>query len=62
MIAMNMMRRQQSNQISRAVTEVQIGAEDLEDEYGWKSDIITAVLPAAVEHAQKEKTGEEQED
>ena len=34
MIARSMMRRQQSNQISSAVTEEQIGAEDLEDEDG----------------------------
>ena len=62
MIARNMMRRQQSSQISSAVTEVQIGAEDLEDEDCWKYDIITAVLPAAVEHIQKEKAGEELEE
>ena len=62
MIARNMVRRQQSNQISRAVTEVQIGAEDLEDEDYYKYDIITAVLPAGVEHVEKEKAGEEQEE
>jgi hypothetical protein len=62
MIAMSMMRRQQSNQISSAVTEVQIGAEDLEDEDGKKYDIITAVLPAGVDHVEEEKAGEEQEE
>ena len=56
------MRRQQSSQISSAVTEVQIGAVYLEDEDGQKYDIITAVLPAGVEHVEKENAGEEQEE
>ena len=56
------MRRQQSNQISSAVTEVEIGAEYLEDEDGQKYDIIIAVLPAGVEHVEKEKAGEEQQE
>jgi hypothetical protein len=60
MIARNMMRRQQSSQISSAVTEVQIGAEDLEDEDYWKYNNNTAVLPAGVEHVEKEKAGEEE--
>ena len=59
-IARSMMRRQQSNQISSAVTMVQIGAEDLEDEDCKKYEIITAVLPTGVEHF--EKAGEEQEE
>ena len=60
MIARNMIRRQQSNQISSAVTMVQIGAEDLEDEDCKKYEIITAVLPTGFEHF--EKAGEEQEE
>ena len=44
-----------------AVTEVQIGTEDLENEDGYKYDIITAVLPAGVAHVEEEKAGEEQE-
>ena len=40
-----------------AVTDVQIGTEDLEDEDGYKYDIITV----GVAHVEEEKAGEEQE-
>ena len=40
-----------------AVTEVQIGTKDLDDEDGYKYDIITV----GVAHVEEEKAGEEQE-
>ena len=56
------MRRQLSSQISSAVTEVEIGAEDLEDD----DDVLDVYfykysVPASTEHVEHYKAGAEQE-
>ena len=54
-------RRQHRSQISRAVTELEIGAEDLEKTNSDIVDCFMMALPAVIEHVEEEEDCAEQD-
>ena len=60
-IARNNISRQERSHISRAFTEFEIGAEDLEKAYCDITETVMIALPDVIKHVEKDDTGAEQE-